>query len=344
LSDEEFKTFEKMALAFLKAVGFTPVGYYPYPHASDISGYLEARSPFKVHVKAMAEIVRTSPTRASIEGFHKLVKGSLADRAILICQMPLTDLGSDVRLLIENLGIEFFDQATISSELEKRNISESQVQTISETYSLVGAPALVKALPDIALQKIPNWMCDGVEKLKLKPWQVFEQAVYSAFHYCFNLTVKKLGEDSLFEHEPEGLAVAEGFPSIAFIYECKSAAKSYTMTSDHELRYIDYILDKKRKAEVLERSELKYFVIVAPDFSGEIIERRERISKKTQVLVIFMRAEILRLFSEWACPLQSNLKRLVDFRDVFMLGEAVVSKESVESYIKKFEDKHRSRW
>jgi hypothetical protein len=95
---------------------------------------------------------------------------------------------------------------------------------------------------------------------------------------------------------------------------------------------------------VLERSELKYFVIVAPDFSGNIKERRERIFKKTQVLVVFMPAEVLRLLSEWVCPLQSNLKRLVDFGDVFRLDEVVVSKERVGSYIKKFEGAQRTRW
>jgi hypothetical protein len=344
LSDEEFKPFEKTALAFLKVLGFTPVGYYPYPHASDISGYLEARPPFKVHVKAMAEIARIPPTRASVEGFHKLVRGSLADRAILICQTPLAQLGSDAQLLVEKLGIEFFDQVAISSELEKRNVSKAEVQTASKIYDVVGPAALVKSLPEIALQKIPDGMREAVERLQLKPWQVFEQAVYSTFHYCYNLSVKELGEEALFEHEPEGLAITEGLPSAAFIYECKSAGKSYAMTSDHELRYIDYIVDKKKKTEVLERSELKYFVIVAPDFSGDIEERRERIFKRTQVLVVFMRAEILCLLSQWVCPLQSNLKRLVDFGEVFSLEEVVVSKERVESYIRKFENTQRTRW
>ena len=344
MSDEKFKPFEKTALAFLRVLGFTPVGYYPYPHASDISGYLEARPPFKVHVKAMAEIARIPPTGASVEGFHKLVKGSLADRAILICQTPLTQLGSDVQLLVEKLGIEFFDQVVISSELEKRKVSKAEVQKASKIYDVVGPAALVKSLPEIALQKIPDGMREAVERLRLKPWQVFEQAVYSTFHYCYTLSVKELGEDALFEHEPEGLAIFEGLPSTAFIYECKSAGESYTMTSDHELRYINYIVDKKKKTELLERSELKYFVIVAPEFSGDIKERRERIFKKTQVLVVFMPAEVLRVFSEWVCPLQSNLKRLVDFGDVFRLEEVVVSKGRVESYIKKFEDTQRARW
>ena len=344
MSDEEFKAFERSALAFLRTLDFTPVGYYPYPYFSDVSGYIKAAPPFKVPLKAMAQIARSAPTRASIEGFHKLAKDSLVERMILICQVPLSGLPSELQSLVETLGIEFFDQATILSELERKKISQSQVQTFSKLYELVGPLALVEALPEIALQRIPSAMRGDVDKLGLKPWQVLEQAVYSTFHYCFNLTVKKLGEDSLFEHEPEGLAIGEALPSVAFVYECKSAAESYTMTSDHELRYIDYIRDKKQFVEFVERSELKYFVIVAPAFSGDIKERRERIFKETQVLVVFMTAEVLRQFSEWACPLQSNMKRLVDLGEVFRLDEVVVSKKRVEAYIKNFEDKHRSRW
>jgi hypothetical protein len=344
LSDEEFKPFEKMALAFLRTLGFTPVGYYPYSHASDISGYLEPKPPFKVPVKAMVEIVRKLPTPASIEGFHKLVKGSLVERSILICQKPFTELSPDAQSLVERLSIEFFDQVTISAELERKRISDSQVQSFSKIYELVGAAALSNALPEIALQRIPDTMREDVDRLRLKPWQVFEQTVYSIFHYCFNLTVKKFGEDCLFENEPEGVAIVGDIGSFAFIYECKSAAQSYTMTSDHELRYIGYIREKRQKVNVVERAELKYFVIIAPDFSGDIKERREKIFKETQVLVVFLPAEILRIFSEWASELPSNLKRLVDFRDVYTLNEVVVSKESLKSYFKKFEDENRSRW
>jgi hypothetical protein len=164
----------------------------------------------------------------------------------------------------------------------------------------------------------------------------------AALHYCFNLTVKKYGEDYLFEHEPEGVAIVEDVPSFAFIYECKSAAESYAMTAQDELTYVDHILKKKKK--VVERSELKYFVMVAPGFSGDIGERTERAFRETQVLIIFLPAEILRQLSSWACGLPSNLKRLVDFREVFKLEEVVVSRRSVESYVKKFEDENRPRW
>ena len=344
MSDDDFRAFEKTALAFLRTLDFTPVGYYPYPHGSDVSGYIKAAPPFRVPAKAMAEIVRATPTRGSIEGFHKLAKNSLAERVILICQMSLSDLATEVQSLIERLSIDFFDQATISAELVKKNVSRSDVQSYSKLYDVVAAPLLAEALPEVARQKIPETMREYVERLGLKPWQVLEQAVFSVLHYCFSLTVRKYGEDYLFEHEPEGVAIVGDVPSFAFIYECKSAGESYTMTAQDELTYIDYILKKKEKVRVLERSELKYFVIVAPDFSGDVRDRRDKIFKETQVLVVFLRADVLRSMSEWACSLPSNLKRLIDFRDVFNLEEVVVSQGSVESYTKKFEEENRGRW
>ncbi len=340
----EFTTFERASLAFLRTLEFTPVGYYPYPHCSDVSGYLKPTPPFKIPVKAMAEIIRATPTCASIEGFHKVAKDLLAERLILICRMPLTELSPELQSLIGKLGIEFFDQATISAELERKNVGKSEIQAYSKLYEIVGAPVLAEALPEVARQKIPNTMNNYVEGLGLKPWQVFEQAVFSVLHYCFNLTVKKYGEDYLFEHEPEGVAITGDVPSFAFIYECKSAAESYTMTAEHELTYTDYIRKKKQKVEVVDRSELKYFVIVAPGFSGDIRERRKRIFKETQVLVVFLPADILRQISRWACNVPSNLKRLIDLREIFILDELVVSKETVESYIKKFELEMKTRW
>jgi hypothetical protein len=293
----------------------------------------------------MAEIVRGTPTSASIEGFHKLAKNSLAERLILICQTPLSNLARELQSHIERLGVDFFDETIVSTELAKKNVSESDVQDYSKLFNAWGAQLLADALPEVALQRIPESMREDVEKSGIiKAWQILEHAAYSVFQHCFIYTVEKWGGERLFENEPEGLVVVGDKASYAFIYECKSAAKSYAMTSDHEERYIGYIRDKKPKIERVQRSELKYFVIIAPAFSGEIGERRERIFKETQVLVIFLPAEVLRILGKWAYGVPNNLKGLVDFAEVCKLNELIVSKESVESYIKKFEDEYKTRW
>jgi len=122
LDDAEFKAFEKTAFSFLKLLGFRPTGYYPYEHCANVSGELAPVPPFTLPLRVIVEIARMIPTRASIEGFLSLSKVPPSQRLILICQHPLSDLASDLQLLIRKSSIEFFDQATMSRELQKRKI------------------------------------------------------------------------------------------------------------------------------------------------------------------------------------------------------------------------------
>jgi hypothetical protein len=343
LKDEEFKAFEKEALTFLKTLNFTATGYYPYDYFSDISGYIKPTPPFKISTKAMAEIVRTSPTVTSLDGFHKLAKDSLARLMIMICPNSLTDLSTEIQSQVERLGIEFFDRQTILKILEEKNISKSMIEESPELYDIMGPPLLAAALPMVALQKIPTEMEEYVKRLDLKPWQVLEDIVFSIFHYCFNYPTQKLGEERLFEHEPEGVVVIGDTQRFSLMYECKSAEKQYVMTSDHELRYKDYILKKANTIRVLHGAELKYFVIIAPEFGGDIAKRRENAFRDTQVLAIFMPASVFSRLGSWACKLPSDIKKLIDVKSIFKLEEKVVSMDTVQKYIDEFEQ-NRKRW
>ena len=343
LDDNEFKAFEKEALAFLKTLNFTATGYYPYDYFSDISGYIEPTPPFKISSKVMVEIVDGLPTVTLLDGFHKSAKDSLSRLMILICPSPLADFSAEVQSHIERLGIEFFDRQTILKTLKEKNISKSVIDELPELYDIVGPALLASALPAVALQKIPAEMEKYVKKLDLKPWQVLEDIVFSIFNYCFNYSTQKLGEERLFEHEPEGVVVIGDTQRFSFMYECKSAEKQYTMTSDHELRYKDYIFKKANAIRVLQAADLRYFVIVAPEFGGDVAERREKIFRETQVLTIFMPASVLSKLGLWACKLPNDIKRLIELQSIFKLDEIIVSMDTVKSYIDKFEKK-RERW
>jgi hypothetical protein len=343
LNDDEFKAFEKEVLAFLRTLNFVPAGYYPYDYFSDISGYIQPTYPFKISSKVMVEIIKDAPTKTSLNGFQKLANESLSRLMILFSPIPLADLAEDIQDQIERLGIDFFDRRTILETLEKKKISVSVIAELPELFDIVGPPLLAAALPTVALQKIPKEMEEHVQRLGLKSWQVFEDIVFSVFHYCFNYSTEKLGEERLFEHEPEGVVVIDNAHRFSFLYECKSAEHQYTMTSDHELRYRDYIIKKAGKNRVLQAAPLNYFVIVAPEFGGDIAERRQKIFQETHVLTIFMPAPVLSKLSLWACKLPSGIKRLIDLERVFKLDENIVSRETVQDYIDEFE-KNRSRW
>jgi hypothetical protein len=343
LNDDEFKAFEKEVLAFLRTLNFVPAGYYPYDYFSDISGYIQPTFPFKISSKVMVEIIKDAPTTTSLNGFQKLAKESLSRIMILFCPIPFADLSTQIQDQIERLGIDFLDRQTILAALKEKNITESVIAESRELFDLVGPPLLASALPAVALQRIPKEMEEYVNSLGLKPWQVLEDIVFSIFHYCFNYSTEKLGEEMLFEHEPEGIVVIDDTKRFSFLYECKSAQQQYAMTSDHELRYKDYINMKANKVRVLQAAPLNYFVIVAPEFGGDIGERRERIFQDTHVLVIFMPASVLSRLALWACKLPSDIKRLIDLKRIFRLDENIVSMSTVQDNIDEFE-KNRKRW
>src|SRR6266571_9557909 len=84
MEEKQYKSFEKSTLAFLRIIGFTPSGYYRYPHGSDISGSLAPQGLFKVPTRAMVEITRDLPVETTIERFHNLARDALARTEIII--------------------------------------------------------------------------------------------------------------------------------------------------------------------------------------------------------------------------------------------------------------------
>jgi len=345
MEEKDYKRFEKNTLVFLRIIGFTPSGYYRYPHGSDISGSLAPQGLFKVPTRAMVEITRDLPGKTTLERFHNLAKDSLAQREIIISPTPFAKLDPEVQSLIGRLEIEFFDEASVSNLLSRNKIDEGKIREDSKLYEMVGPSTLAKNLPEIAKQVIPLEMESAVKELDLKPWQAFEDAVFAIFHYCFGYTTRKMGAECLFEHEPEGIVLIGVTDSrYATLYECKTARETYDMTSDHELRYKDYIKGKKGRVEVLENAPLRYFLIVAPGFSGDIKQRRQKIHDDTGVWTVFMPATVLSSLGRWAAELPNDLKNLLDMRALYKIDELIVSDETANAYMKKFREENKSRW
>lgn len=344
MSEERFKRFEKEVFAFLSELDFSVGGYYTYQYYTDILGYLKPRKPFTIPTRVMVEIIRGSPTPALLESFAKLAKDSLSERALVFAETPRKSLKAATIAILEKYRLEYLDVEQVANsiaEQEQARFTAAEIKKITDVFS---APILAKNLSEIAMQRMPKQIERTATDLGLKPWQVFEQAVFSIFHYCFSFTVRKYGEDSLFEHEPEGVAITNNDPASAFIYECKSSGKSYKMTAQDELTYKDYIKRKKEEISVLDRAHLKYFVIISPDFAGDIMTRREEIYKETQVLPIFLLAKDLSVLANWACDLPNDVKKLIHLDSIFSLEECIVSRRKIDSYIKEFENKTRRRY
>jgi hypothetical protein len=300
--------------------------------------------PLVVPIRTMVEIAKVKPRESMIEGFAAFSKDALSERTIIISPFGKSKLSNRVRSVLDKYRIDYVDIEQIKQINKKsatKGIAKPELKRIYEYFS---APMLAKYLSDIALQEIPSEIAHTANELGLKPWQLFEDAVFAIFHSCFGFTVRKYGRDLLFEHEPEGIVITNSSPPEAFIYECKSARQSYKMTAQDELTYIDYIQRKRDEINVLEKAELKYFLILSPDFSGDIARRRESIFRKTQVLPVFMPAKTLSALGLWAFQLPNDVKRLLGVADFFKLKKAKVSLKDTEDYIKKFERRTRNRY
>jgi len=337
------QSFEHLAVSFLKSIGISIVGYYPYDHAIDVVGFLKPPPPFKLPMKVVAEVARSDVTADTIDGFSKLAKNSLAEKMLLLAPSEFDQLDTDARKKLESERIEFVGKKEIAV-FSKTTSKKQAKQEYERIIDVVSPNKLIKELPNFAKQVVPEDIRKMIGASKVEAWQLLEEAVYSTFYYGFHYTVRQLGKEALFKDEPEGVVTTVGPNPFALIYECKSALTEYKMTAKDERTYVDYIGIKKKEVMSLDHCELKYFVIVGPDFSGDTELRRESVLKETQVLLAFMKAETLKKIGLWAVNIPPNLKPLIDLRDIFTTREVIMSDQTIDSYIRSFNRKYRNRY
>jgi len=335
--------FEHMAMAFLKSIGVSIVGYYQYQHATDIVGFLRPPPPFKLPIKIVAEIATGRVSVDSVDGFIKLAKNSLAERMLLLAPLELNQLDPEVTTRLESGRIEFIGRKEIGIFSKTKSKGQAK-QEYERIRGVVSPNKLIKELPSFARQLVPEDIQKLIGGTTITAWQLLEEAVYATFSFGFHYTVRQLGKEVLFQNEPEGVVTTVGTCPFALIYECKSSSTGYKMTADDERTYIGYIANKKKEVMSLDHCELKYFVVIGPDFSGDNVLRRENIFKETQVLLAFMKAETLSRLGLWTLQIPSDLKALIDLRDMFTTREVIISDQTIDNYIRCFNDKYQKRY
>lgn len=131
---------------------------------------------------------------------------------------------------------------------------------------------------------------------------------------------------------------------FGLIYDCKSSKSSYSMNKQDELTYINYIKEKEIEFRNLYKCELRYFLIISPQFSGDLDLRRNAVYQATGVLLFFIKATTLRDIALWAYQLPNNLKPLIDISELLLSREIIVSDETIVKYIKEFDKRMRKRY
>ena len=333
---------DKLVMSYLLRKGFQIKGYLSYPDHSDITAQFKPAPPLTNPVRIFVEISRVIPSLQVIDGLYSQARSAECTATVLVMDDP-SKLASDASALMSKYGIELWTSSVLQQELKGVDLSKA-----NETLEAVSTARLIRALPELARQVIPMDIRNAINDSKRKAWEVFEDAVYATFKSCFGYKVKQYGKESLFESEPEGLVTTTPGTlqdRFAFIYDCKSAENKYVVDSKDESKYAEYINEKKGEANLLEHCELKYFLIIGPQFGGDMNLRRQNLMTKTQVITAFIRAPDLQKLAEWAYSIEDpDVKRLIDLRKMIKLSEPEIDPATIQSYIAEFDRENKPRY
>lgn len=187
-------------------------------------------------------------------------------------------------------------------------------------YELLSPYLVLRMLPELASNTLPNCIESGCSGKLLKPWELLEEGVYFFFRTILMLPTIRLGKERLFQNEPEGIVLVnrEDNP-FALIYECKARKYGYQMTSDEVLRYKNYI--KRKREEIRHRHNLllTHFVIVSSSFSGNIKERTEDIGGCGIVMSMLPATQLTSLYDTLRLYPPQEI-RLLEIRRIFCSG------------------------
>lgn len=143
-----------------------------------------------------------------------------------------------------------------------------------------------------------------------------------------------LGKEKLFQHEPEGIVLEENCHEPgAVLYECKTRAAGYKMTSDDVLRYKDYIRRKRVIVETLYKLPLRHFVIIAGSFHGNVAIRVKEIEKEGVALSLLSAHDLTYLLNS-AREMTRERVALIGLRSIFSSG--VVRRNQIDLELKRF--------
>ena len=340
--------FDRKVFSILKEMSITPKGFYRYANFSELVGQQKPSWPLTTSLKVMVEILYVKPQKEQIIGFLKSAQDNQVSRSIIFGIDDLTDAEKE-RLDLTNYNIDYFDYSAIDSLITEKSIIPKNSQDYQKASEVVAPKRLVNALDDFAHQRIPLDILTSLKTIWddecIHAWNLFEEATYAAFKHCIGYTVSQLGKESPFQVEPDGVAIIESDDKKAFLYECKSAKEVYTMTVDHRRAYVEYIKKKKQEISALSGAKLQYFVIVGPDFGGDIKGRRKQIHLETGVLVVHLKANLLTEIANWSYDIDDKIRTLIDLSELFSeIDDSVVTAEKVTSFTNKFDQKYKTRY
>jgi len=161
-------------------------------------------------------------------------------------------------------------------EIDADELSKQQADLYHDSHPLAFSRFLLK----LSNGTIPSEVKSGDKTA----WDLLEDVVFLILK-GFELRARREGHTKPFEHKPEGFFIINGSPgNIAAMFDCKgSTSGRYKMDKDDELRFIDYINGRKQEILTLEKADLRFFIIFAADFTGDLEKRTRSILAETGV-------------------------------------------------------------
>ncbi len=190
-------------------------------------------------------------------------------------------------------------------------------------------PLLLDNVQQIFANEVPQTLLDFSPNIEMAPWELAEEAVFGLFRYVLARNTRKLGRDTLFEHEPEGKVVGLGpNRNRVLIYECKCRSESYVITHDDLLRYQNYIREHVATAQVF-NLHLTNFVVIAPGFSGQYAAKSRALSEGGINVSLVTASAVRHLFhcvEDWVIE-QVALLDLCKIFHTGLVDEAAIDRE-----------------
>jgi hypothetical protein len=194
------------------------------------------------------------------------------------------------------------------------------VKQAAKDYAELSPYKLLRELPELASNSLPVCLEAYCSISGLQAWELLEEGVYYFFRQILMLETIRLGSNCLFRQEPEGVVLVGRDPDpFALLYECKARSEPYRMSSDDLLRYRRYIRQKRHEVRIKYHLNLTHFVIVAPEFAGNLDLRLAALDSEG-VVTSLIPASTLRICALTMQQLSYSDIHLLEVRHIFVRG------------------------
>lgn len=187
-------------------------------------------------------------------------------------------------------------------------------------YEELSPYSIIRSLDLLAFNNFSENIKNACGDIPIEPWQLLEEGAFYFFRQILMLKTIKLGENTLFEREPEGIVLINRGPCrCAILYECKTRKDGYRISSDDVLRYKSYIQTKREEIRVRHNLMLTNFVIISSEFMGEYEERIKEI-EVDGITVSLLHAKTLTDLSDQAYELGYDDIQLLNIQKILNRG------------------------